>query len=98
VIKLDMTLTRDIHLDPVRRSLATCLVEFANQIGALLVAEGIEHPREVATWQELGADAAQGYLFARPSSDAPALRTDLVRLHPSLHSSLDLDAVAATHR
>lgn len=66
VIKLDMTLTRDIHLDPVRRSLAASLVSFAEQIGALLVAEGVEQSEELTTWQELGAHAAQGYLLGRP--------------------------------
>ncbi|WP_157041752.1 EAL domain-containing protein [Nitriliruptor alkaliphilus] len=71
IIKLDMTLTRDIHLDPVRRSLAASLVGFAEQIGSLLVAEGVEQAEELATWQELGAHAAQGYLLGRPA-DLPA--------------------------
>jgi EAL domain-containing protein (putative c-di-GMP-specific phosphodiesterase class I) len=66
IIKLDRTLTRDVHVDPVQRSLATCLASFAQQNDTMLVAEGIEHPDELATWQELGADAAQGYLLGRP--------------------------------
>jgi EAL domain-containing protein (putative c-di-GMP-specific phosphodiesterase class I) len=73
VIKLDMTLTRDIHLDPVRRSLAASLVSFAEQIGSVLVAEGVEQAEELRTWQELGAHAAQGYLLGRPAElPAPA--------------------------
>jgi EAL domain-containing protein (putative c-di-GMP-specific phosphodiesterase class I) len=66
ILKLDRTLTRDVHVDPVQRSLATCLATFAEQTDTLLVAEGVEHPDELATWQELGADAAQGYLLGRP--------------------------------
>ncbi len=66
IIKLDMTLTRDIHLDPVRRSLASSLTTFAERIGALLIAEGVERHAELEVWQELGAHAAQGYLLGRP--------------------------------
>lgn len=78
IIKLDMSLTRDIHLDPVRRSLATSLVGFAEEIGALVVAEGIEHIEELRTWQDLGAHAAQGYLLARPGPLPVAAHTEVV--------------------
>jgi EAL domain-containing protein (putative c-di-GMP-specific phosphodiesterase class I) len=66
ILKLDRALTRDVHVDPVQRSLATCLAAFARQTDTMLVAEGVEHPDELAIWQELGADAAQGYLLGRP--------------------------------
>jgi EAL domain-containing protein (putative c-di-GMP-specific phosphodiesterase class I) len=68
IIKLDISLTRDIHCDPVRRALAVSLVRFADQIGALLVAEGVEQLDELRTCQELGVHAAQGYLLGRPGA------------------------------
>ncbi|MFA9432147.1 EAL domain-containing protein [Egicoccus sp. AB-alg2] len=66
VIKLDMSLTRDIDADPVRRALARCLIDFAEQTDTVLVAEGVERVDELAALQELGAHAAQGYLLGRP--------------------------------
>ena len=66
VIKLDLTLTRDIHRDPVRRALAASLADFARRTGTTLVAEGVEQQAELDALRELGVDAAQGYLLGRP--------------------------------
>jgi EAL domain-containing protein (putative c-di-GMP-specific phosphodiesterase class I)/DNA-binding response OmpR family regulator len=65
-IKLDLGLTRGIDGDPVRRSLASALVRFGQEIGALLIAEGVERPEELAVLSDLGFAAAQGYLLGRP--------------------------------
>jgi EAL domain-containing protein (putative c-di-GMP-specific phosphodiesterase class I)/DNA-binding response OmpR family regulator len=66
ILKLDTTLTRGIDADPVRRSLATALVAFATEIGAIIVAEGIEIPDELTTLQHIGVPWGQGYHLARP--------------------------------
>lgn len=66
VIKLDTSLSQDVAGDPVRRAMADCLVRFARETGSALVAEGIEDRRDLQSLLELGADAAQGYLLARP--------------------------------
>ncbi len=42
VVKLDAALVRGIHTDPARRALAAGLLIFTHEIGACLVAEGIE--------------------------------------------------------
>ncbi len=66
IIKLDISLTRDIHLDQVRRSLGHALVFFAKETNAEIVAEGIETQGEMKTLAELGVDFGQGYFFAKP--------------------------------
>ncbi len=66
VIKLDIALTRQIDEDPARRALASALVTFAGEIGAVLVAEGVESVEELRTLRALGIAAAQGYRLARP--------------------------------
>ncbi len=66
LLKLDMSLTRDIHKDVARQALTSAMVHFAKDIGAKLVAEGIECEEERALLQELGVDYGQGYFFARP--------------------------------
>lgn len=68
ILKLDITLTRSIDVDPVRRSLAAALVEFAHDTGAQIVAEGVENGRELSVLRDLGVRWAQGYHLGRPAS------------------------------
>lgn len=73
VIKLDMSLTRDVDRDQARRSLASALVHFAGETGATIVAEGVETQRELDTLKALGIRRGQGYLLGRPAKLAVAL-------------------------
>jgi EAL domain-containing protein (putative c-di-GMP-specific phosphodiesterase class I)/AmiR/NasT family two-component response regulator len=65
-IKLDITLTRGIDEAPVRRALATALISFASEIGAAIIAEGIETAGEFDTLRALGVPFGQGFYLARP--------------------------------
>lgn len=67
-IKLDMSLTRDIDVDPARRALAAALIHFSADTGSQLIAEGVETAAEMATLLELGVAMAQGYFLGRPMS------------------------------
>jgi EAL domain-containing protein (putative c-di-GMP-specific phosphodiesterase class I) len=67
-IKLDRALTRDIDGDPARGALARALVEFGRQVGASIVAEGIETQGELDTLVWLGISSGQGFFMARPAS------------------------------
>ena len=66
IIKLDVALVRGIDGDRARRALATSLVVFAEEMGARLVAEGIETSAELTTLIELGVPYGQGFHLARP--------------------------------
>jgi EAL domain-containing protein (putative c-di-GMP-specific phosphodiesterase class I) len=66
VIKLDIALVRGIDLDPVRRALTRSLVGFAAEIGAILIAEGVETPGERFALGELGVRYGQGFLWGKP--------------------------------
>jgi EAL domain-containing protein (putative c-di-GMP-specific phosphodiesterase class I) len=66
VIKLDIALVRGIDLDPVRRALAASLVGFAAEIGAVLVAEGVESRGERSALSALGVRYGQGFLWGKP--------------------------------
>ncbi|GGI03683.1 EAL domain-containing protein [Egicoccus halophilus] len=88
LIKLDRSLTRDVDADPMRRALARCLVDFADETGTVLVAEGVERIDELLALQELGAHAVQGYLLGRPvplSDAAPAGDTLPAAVRAALH-------------
>lgn len=67
IVKLDVALTRGIDTDPARRALAAGLVTFAREIGAAVVAEGIETEQELQTLQALEIEWGQGYHLARPA-------------------------------
>jgi EAL domain-containing protein (putative c-di-GMP-specific phosphodiesterase class I) len=67
VIKLDIGLTRNVDSDPARRALSACLVRFAEEIGAYVVAEGIETAAELETLHALGIRWGQGFYLGRPS-------------------------------
>ncbi|HVL99449.1 MAG TPA: EAL domain-containing protein [Egibacteraceae bacterium] len=66
LIKLDVSLIRDIHVDRARRAMARALITFASETGAEVVAEGIEDPAELAALRDLGVVYGQGYLLGRP--------------------------------
>jgi EAL domain-containing protein (putative c-di-GMP-specific phosphodiesterase class I)/FixJ family two-component response regulator len=66
VIKLDISLTRDVDHDVARRALAAALVAFGRDIGAQVVAEGVENADELDTLVNLGVSWVQGYHLGRP--------------------------------
>ena len=68
VIKLDMSLTRDIDTDSSRRALAKGLIAFAHEIGSTITAEGVETESELATLRAIGVDKVQGYHLSKPKT------------------------------
>jgi EAL domain-containing protein (putative c-di-GMP-specific phosphodiesterase class I) len=72
-IKLDISLTRDLHRDRSRYALAAALGGFGRAIGCQLVAEGVESELELAALRELGIQRAQGYHLGRPAPLAEQL-------------------------
>ncbi|QOL80495.1 sensor domain-containing phosphodiesterase [Pseudooceanicola spongiae] len=73
VIKLDIELVRGIDQDSAKRSLVMGMTHFAADIGAKLVAEGIETEAELETLRQLKVHKGQGYLLGRPEAAASAL-------------------------
>lgn len=67
IIKLDITLTRNIDRDGARRALASGLIAFAAEIGAAIVAEGIETAEELDCLRTLGVELGQGFFLGRPA-------------------------------
>ena len=67
VIKLDASIVSDVHLDPAKQALTLAMQTFTNEIGAILVAEGIETVAERETLTARGIDFGQGWLWGRPT-------------------------------
>lgn len=77
IIKLDRALVEGIDSDPARRALAGSLMTFGAEIGAQVVAEGIENQREQTVLRRLGVRYGQGFHLGRPAplplaEDSPA--------------------------
>ena len=66
IVKLDLSLTREIESDSSRRALTTALVGFAEVIGSTIAAEGIESEAELAMLRELGVVQGQGFHLGYP--------------------------------
>jgi EAL domain-containing protein (putative c-di-GMP-specific phosphodiesterase class I) len=69
IIKVDRFLVEGVAADPVRRALLRNIVSLAQDLGADVVAEGVEEPADLVALTDVGVDMAQGYLIARPSID-----------------------------
>lgn len=76
-LKLDLTLSREIHRHAYKQHLVKALVAFAASVDAALIAEGVETWEELTTLSRLGVRYAQGFLFGRPASEPlpPAAET-----------------------
>ena len=70
VLKLDMGLTRDIHLRPQAVKLLKHLVGIAESFNCLLLAEGIENEQELKIVRDCGINLIQGYYFAKPGFES----------------------------
>jgi EAL domain-containing protein (putative c-di-GMP-specific phosphodiesterase class I) len=68
IIKLDMSLVAGVDQNHGQHALISALVTFAHDIGATVVAEGIEQTGELQVLQQLGVDYGQGYLLGRPAA------------------------------
>jgi EAL domain-containing protein (putative c-di-GMP-specific phosphodiesterase class I)/CheY-like chemotaxis protein len=87
LIKLDVSLTRDIHIDRPREALARALVGFALEMGVGVIAEGIETAAELATIASLGTPFGQGFHLGRPrplDEQPTLLATDSIDLTAEL--------------
>jgi EAL domain-containing protein (putative c-di-GMP-specific phosphodiesterase class I) len=67
----------------VRRALAASLVAFGREIGAAIVAEGIETPGELEALRSLGVTHGQGFYLARPGPGPVPRRVELSRPAPA---------------
>jgi EAL domain-containing protein (putative c-di-GMP-specific phosphodiesterase class I) len=67
IVKLDMSLIRDIDGSSSKASLVRSMISVCTQdLGVRVVCEGVETVGERDTLAAVGADLLQGYLFAKP--------------------------------
>jgi diguanylate cyclase (GGDEF)-like protein len=70
-LKLCRGMVTGVDLDDSRQAVLRATVAFAREVGARVVAEGVERPEELAVLRAAGIDYGQGWLFGRPAEPWP---------------------------
>ncbi len=73
IVKLDMSLVRDVHRNTTKQKVIRSMTSLSRDMGMLVVAEGVETIEERDALVDLGCDLLQGYFFARPGKGFPAV-------------------------
>ena len=68
MIKVDLTLVQRSASSASSSAVIESVVALAGRTGAMLVAEGIEHPEQLQQLEQLGITVGQGFLLGRPGS------------------------------
>ena len=76
VIKLHMSLVRDVHVNDFSRRVIELVVNLAEATDAKVVAEGVECAEEADTLVACGCHLLQGYYFGRPMLVLPSEKTE----------------------
>jgi EAL domain-containing protein (putative c-di-GMP-specific phosphodiesterase class I)/GGDEF domain-containing protein len=70
-IKLDISLINAIDTNFIKQNLVATMVRFANDHGAMVIAEGVERAEEFKAVKDLGVHLVQGFFLHRPSHLPP---------------------------
>ena len=68
-LKIDGSITRQIHVSPRAKLLTQTIAEMCRQAGIKTIAEYVATEEIYQTVKEVGIDYCQGYLFGMPSAD-----------------------------
>ena len=71
IVKLDMSLVRNVHASDVQRRVIASMTSLCHEMGMQVIAEGIESAEERDAVTGVSCDLLQGYLFARPGPPFP---------------------------
>ena len=82
-LKLDRSLVCGIDSDSERAALVGALVGYSNQVGCMLVAEGVENEAELRAVRRLGVPLVQGFYLSRPGAPWPKVCADATTSLPS---------------
>jgi EAL domain-containing protein (putative c-di-GMP-specific phosphodiesterase class I) len=72
IVKLDMSLVRNVDTDLKKEKVVRSMTSLAKDLGMLVVAEGVETAGEREALVAIGCDLLQGYLLAKPGRPFPA--------------------------
>jgi EAL domain-containing protein (putative c-di-GMP-specific phosphodiesterase class I)/CheY-like chemotaxis protein len=71
IVKLDMSLVRDIERHKAKRRVVGAIATLVQELGGRTVAEGVETVAERDALLDANIELLQGFLFARPARELP---------------------------
>lgn len=69
IIKVDRSIIAGVATSHMQQSVLRSIVHLARSIGALTLAEGLEHYEDLVSCVRAGVDLGQGFLLGRPAED-----------------------------
>lgn len=72
IVKLDMSLVRDLHLHAPKQRIVGAIATLVRELGGRVVAEGVETTDELDAVRAAGIELVQGYLFGKPAREFAA--------------------------
>jgi EAL domain-containing protein (putative c-di-GMP-specific phosphodiesterase class I) len=93
VVKLDMSLVRGVDKEPTKQKIIRGMAAVCDDLGMLVITEGVETSQECETLVGLGWDVFQGYLFAKPGKAFPEVTVGGRALRTSSYGSRRLPSV-----
>lgn len=76
IVKIDIDLVRDVHVNKTKQIIVENIVSLCDKLGVIPLAEGVETVEERDFLTSIGIDLMQGFLFARPAFNAIAPMND----------------------
>lgn len=68
IVKLDMSLVRDVHTSRAKQHVIGAVVKLCREMGLIVVAEGIETREELEAIRKLRCHLVQGYYLGKPAA------------------------------
>ncbi len=69
IIKVDISIIKDVHQNHTRKEILKAITNMSRNIGARVLAEGVEKEKEILECMKIGINTYQGYWFDRPQKD-----------------------------
>ena len=74
-LKVDKSFIAELPASAPARAIVAAIAVMAHELGKVVIAEGVETEAQLSAAAELGCDYAQGFLLARPTTEADLLAT-----------------------
>jgi DNA-binding NtrC family response regulator/nitrogen-specific signal transduction histidine kinase len=79
IVKIDMSLIRNLHQAPLQIDIVDAIIDMAHRSGIVVVGEGVEIKEERDVLVALGCDLLQGYYIGRPAEPFSTVNKELLK-------------------
>jgi len=75
IIKIDAKFVQNVDKHSAQKKFVGSMLDYANHVGSIVVAEGVETEEELSTLKDIGINYVQGYLCGKPRPVVDVLMT-----------------------